>query len=215
MNSNVAEVAVHVLTLWRAAVAVALVAVAPAALVAQRSGDATMPLPPGVIKEKPPDDPALAPSATRAVEVWRVGASMEQTFGWYKARLPSYQDAALDTAAVKPGEGTAISYHIVYHKFDDECRDPAASGSARSDAAACKKWRKGADKRRALDNSRVALPDGWVEQFTFTWFSRMADGQMVRRVILVRDKGLSDDWQRDALRSQITLLREIVEPAGQ
>jgi hypothetical protein len=198
---------------WRVALAAALVAFAPPGLTAQKSGDATMPLPPGVIREKTPEDEVSGPSKTRAVEVWRVGASMEQAFGWYKARIAAYQDVPLDTAAVRPGEGTAISYHLAYHKFDDECRERVASGSS-DPAAACKKWRRGADKRRALNNSRVALPDGWLEQFTFTWFSRTGDGALVRRQILVRDTGLSDDWQRDALRSQITLVREIVEPAA-
>ena len=198
---------------WAAALAGVCIAFAPVLAAQGKSFDSTMPLPPGVIREKAPVDSS---GGTRAVEVWRVGAGMEQALGWYKARIQGYPDTPLDTASIQPGEGTAISYHVVYHKFDDECREPAASASGSSDpAASCKKWRRGADKRRALNNSRVASPDGWVEQFTITWFTRTSDGALVYRQILVRDKGLSDDWQRDGLRSQITLIRELVPKAAQ
>jgi hypothetical protein len=94
--------------------------------------------------------------------------------------------------------------------------DPGASASATGDAAApCKRLRRGADKQRALNNSRIAPGGKWVERFTLTWFSRGAQGELVRRQIEVRDTGLSDNWQHDQLRSQITLERGVVERAGQ
>ena len=132
--------------------------------------------------------------------------------GWYKRRLATAEDIPLDTASLAPGGATAISYHLTFHVFVNECMDPGPSDSG----ATCKKWRRGIDKRRALDNSRVAFKDGtWVEFFTLTWYERSLNGELVRRQIEVRDTGLSKNWQHDELRSQITLERQVVSRAGQ
>jgi hypothetical protein len=211
------EVAV-VDTVWGAVLAAALVALAPPTLAAQRLTDPTMPLPPGVIRDRPLEAAAGAGEGadTRWIEAWYVGASMEQLLGWYLRRIHATQDATLDTAGVRPGEGTPVSYHLTFHAFDDQCMNPGQSASASSDSASCKRWRRGANKRRALNNSRVGLQPGqWVELATFTWFGRDEQGVLVRRRIELRDIGLSNDWQRDQLRSQITLEREVVRRAAQ
>ena len=204
---------------WCAALTAALVAFAPSTLAAQKLTDPTMPLPPGVIRDQQPAAPVGAGEGadTRWTEVWYVGASMEQLLVWYLRRIHATEDATLDTAVVKPGEGTLVSYHITFHLFDDQCMDPGQSASASSDAAPpCKHWRRGAAKRRALDNSRVGFrPGQWIEVATITWFVRDEQGVLVRRRIELRDMGLSNDWQRDQLRSQITLEREVMRRAAE
>lgn len=201
-----------------AALAAAAVALAAPAVEAQKSADPSMPLPPGVIRERGLEAAgAAARPGTQVFQVFRVGAPTEMVLSWYLRQLVPTEDAAPDTAGLQPGEATPISYHLTYHAFTDQCMNPGASASASSDATApCKRWRRGTDKRRALNNSRVALPGGkWVDRFTLTWFSRGAQGELVRRQIDVRDAGLSDDWQRDELRSLITLERGVVEGASQ
>jgi hypothetical protein len=218
MNPNAREVAVvNLVTVWGAAVAAAAALFAPPALGAQKSNDPTMPLPPGVIREKGLEAAAGAGDGAdgRVLQIFRVGAPAELVFTWYKGRLAPYEDAAQDTAHLQPGESTPISYHLNYYTFVDECMDRAESGAASSDATApCKRWRRGLDKQRALNNSRVPLPLGkWVEGFTITWFTRGAQGEIVRRLIEVRDAGLSDNWQHDNLRTQIRLERGVVTAA--
>jgi hypothetical protein len=204
---------------WRAALAMAVIVFAPPALAAQKWTDPTMPLPPGVIRERELE-PAAGPGDTtgiRMLEIYRVGAPIEMVFAWYQRRFMPTEDAALDTAGIELGEVTQISYHVTYHTFADECADAGSGSSTSTDStAACKRWRRGADKRRALNNSRVALPTGaWMERVTLTWFSRAQNGDLVRRRIDVLDAGLSSNWQRDQLRTQITLERGVVQAAVQ
>jgi hypothetical protein len=206
-------------TNWRAALAMAVIVFAPPALAAQKWTDPTMPLPPGVIRERELETPA-APAdttGTRMLEIYRVGAPIEMVFAWYQRRFMPTEDLAPDTAAMEPGEVTQIGYHVTYHKFADECADARSGASTSTDStAACKRWRHGADKRRALGNSRVALSTGdWIERVTLTWFSRAQNGDLVRRRIDVLDAGLSSNWQRDELRTQITLERGVVQAAAQ
>jgi hypothetical protein len=186
-------------------------------LAAQKSGDPTMPLPPGVIREKGLEQAAGAGDGAdgRVLQIFRVGAPVEMVFTWYKGRLAAYEDAEQDTARLKPGESTPISYHLNYYTFVDECMDKGEGGAAASEATApCKRMRRGFDKQRALNNSRVPLPGGkWVEWFTITWFTRGAGGEMVRRLIEVRDDGLSDNWQHDNLRTRIRLERGVMAAA--
>ena len=178
-----------------------------------------MPLPPGAVREKGIEEQAAAGKGpdTQLLMVYRSSAPVEMLVQWYKRKFTTAEDIALDTAALQPGGVTPISYHITPHVFVDECVDPPASVATASEAApACKKWRRGVDKRRALDNSRVAFVDGvWVEVFTLTWYERSTNGELLRRQIEVRDTGLSKNWQHDQLRSQITLERQVVGRAGQ
>lgn len=190
-----------------------------APLGAQTLADATMPLPPGVAREKGIEAQMAATKGpeTQLLMVYRSSAPVEMLVGWYKRRLATAEDIPLDTASLQPGGATAISYHLTFHAFVNECMDPGPSAGTSSDSGAtCKKWRRGIDKRRALDNSRVAFKDGtWVEFFTLTWYERTLNGELVRRQIEVRDTGLSKNWQHDELRSQITLERQVVSRAGQ
>lgn len=205
-------------SMWGAALVATIVALAPPALAAQKWTDPTMPLPPGTIRERGLEPAAGADEGPdgRMLQVYRVGAPVEMLLGWYQRRLSPTADAVQDTARLRPGDATLISYHLTYHSFDDQCADTGASASAAGDAPpACKRWRRGVDKRRALDNSRIGFGGGkWIERFTLTWFSRGGKGELVRRQIEVRDAGLSDNWQHDRLRSLITLERGVVEQAG-
>jgi hypothetical protein len=227
MNSNAREVAVVDLvqasvsfrrTVWGAALVAAAVLFAPP-LGAQKSTDPTMPLPPGAVREKGLEAAAGGGEGAdrRLLRIFRVGAPVEMVFAWYQRQLTPYEDAVQDTAGLQPGETTPISYHLTYHTFVDQCMELAEGASSSSDATApCKRWRRGLDKQRALTNSRVPLPGGrWMEGFTITWVTRGAGGELVRRQIEVRDTGLSNNWQHDQLRSQITLEREVMERAGQ
>jgi hypothetical protein len=197
---------------WGTALAVATFASAPPALGGQGL-DPTMPLPPGTTREKGADVSDAA--GGRFVQVYRSVAPIEMLLGWYQRRMTPVPDGVLDTVDLQPGEGTQVSSHVTEHSFVDECADSGAS--ARPDSATppvCKKWRRGLDKKRALQNSRLGLREGtWIERFTMTWFNREANGELVRRRIEVRDAGLSSNWQHDQLRSQITLERVVSRAA--
>jgi len=196
--------------MWGAALAVAVVASGLAA----QSLDPTMPLPPGATREKGAD---VSDGANgRFVQVYRSVAPIEMLLGWYQRRMTPVPDGVLDTVDLQPGEGTLVSSHVTEHAFVDECADSGASAPRDSTVPlACKKWRRGLDKRRALQNSRIGIREGtWIERFTFTWFNREANGELVRRRIEVRDAGLSSNWQHDQLRSLITLERVAASRAG-
>jgi hypothetical protein len=196
--------------------AAAVVLFAAPALRAQKSADPTMPLPSGVNRDKAAEAAAGgAGDGTdgRLLQMFRVGAPIEMLIPWYLRQMSPYEDSPLDTTRLQPGESTPMSYHITYHAWKDQCMDPAdtaaESDSAGSDPSQpCKRWRRGIDKQRALNNSRVSLPGGrWVKRFTITWFTRGAGGEMTRRQIELRDAGLADNWQHDYLKTLITLER--------
>jgi hypothetical protein len=217
VNPNVREVAVVARTwhVWRAALAAAVVLVAPPALAAQKETDPQMPLPPGVIREKGLEAQAPPGEGTREfLQIYRVGAPSEMVYTWYKKKLGGTDDAKVDTAALRPGESTLPRFRVTYHTFGDQCADAGTNPSVAWDTTIpCKHWRRGFDKRRALDNSRVGINgEGWIERFTLTWFTRGDNGELVRRQIEVRDTGLANNWQHDFLRSQITLERAVVSP---
>lgn len=193
-----------------AAVAAAVLLGSPA--LAQKSLDPSMPLPPGVIREKGLEA-AMARDGTQrqVLQIFKVGAPAEMVFTWYQKRLTPYEDAAQDTASLKPGESTPMTFHINWHAFVNECMEREGGAAASDTTAPCKRWRRGIDKQRALNNSRVALPGGkWVESFTITWFNREPSGQLVRRKIEARDAGLADNWQHDQLRTHIILERRVM-----
>jgi hypothetical protein len=141
--------------------------------------------------------------------VYRSTAPVEMLLGWYQRRMTALVDVALDTVDLQAGEVTQVSSHIVEHKFEDECADSVGSVlPAFGSNPPCKKWRRGIDKKRALQNSRLGIREGvWIERFIIKWYSRDANGDLVRRQIIVRDAGLSANWQHDQLRSEITLER--------
>jgi hypothetical protein len=138
--------------------------------------------------------------------------------GWYLRklnRLSPVKDGNMDPANVILGDTRPpMSYHITLHTFEDECIDSAQTSGASGGTAACTRMRLGKQKRTTLDNNRVSFEMGeWIEKITFTWLVREPSGALVRRQIELRDTGLSPDWKRYTLVSQITLERDIVEPA--
>jgi hypothetical protein len=163
---------------------------------------------------EPPPEPG------RLFEVWRVGAPPEMLLGWYLRRLNRLspaRDRALDTADVIMGDTRPpMSYHITLHTFEDQCMDSSETASAAGEGArTCTRWRLGKTKRRILDNNRVSFELGeWIERITFSWYVRELTGELVRRQIELRDTGLSDDWKRYTLVTQITLEREVLQPAA-
>lgn len=168
--------------------------------------DPTMPLP-GASREKGAE--TSDGSNGRWFQVYRSSAPVEMLLGWYQRKMTPGADIALDTVDLEAGEVTLTSSHVTEHSFDDECADTAAAVlPAFGSNPPCKKWRRGVDKRRALQNSRLGIREGvWIDHFTITWYSRDTNGDLVRRQIVVRDAGLTANWQHDQLRSQITLER--------
>lgn len=200
---------------WRTALAAAVVLFAPPTLAAQKVTDPQMPLPPGVIREKGLEAQAAPGEGTRQFfQIYRVGAPSEMVYTWYKKKLGATDDAKVDTATLRPGESTFPRFRTTYHTFGDQCADAGMDPSVAWDTTIpCKKWRRGFEKRRALDNSRQGINgEGWIERFTVTWYTRGDNGELLRRQIEVRDTGLGSNWQHDFLRSQITLERAVVEP---
>ena len=214
MNRNAAGVVVS----WGAVLATAVVAFAPPPLVAQKLTDPLMPLPETSVRQRQLEPPAGADegAGARMFEVWTVGAPPEMLLGWYLRRLnrlSPVKDGPLDTAAVQPGKYTPLSYHLTFHTFENQCADPGGATPASSDATRpCTRLKRGIDKRQTLDNNRVGYELGvWIDRVTLTWFVREATGELVRRRIELRDTGLSDDWKRYTLVTQITLEREVLE----
>jgi hypothetical protein len=187
----------------------------PAMLAAQKLTDPMLPLPETSRRHRELEPP---PQPGRINEVWTVGAPPEMMLGWYLRklnRLSPVKDAELDTANVILGDTRPpMSYHITLHTFEDECMDSTQTSAASGGAPSCTRLRLGKQKRRTLDNNRVSFEMGeWIDKITFTWYIREPTGALVRRQIELRDTGLSDDWKRYTLVSQITLQREVVQPA--
>ena len=207
---------------WGAMLAAAVVAVTPLSLAAQKLTDPTMPLPETSRRMRELEPPATAGDGVTVpmFEVWRVGAPPEMLLGWYLRRLnrlSPVKDAVLDTADVRVGDTRpSMTFHLTFHTFEDECMDPVPAASTSSDGThPCSRWRRGTMKRRILDNNRVGYEQQlWIETITFLWYDReAASGAIVRRQIELRDTGLSDDWKRYNLVTQITLEREVLHPA--
>jgi hypothetical protein len=203
-----------------AAVAVVAAFTVPT-LAAQKLTDRSMPLPETSQRQRQLEPPVAAGGGANApmYEVWRVGASPELLLGWYLRslnRLSPVMNAVLDTADVMMGNTRPpVSYHITMHRFKDECVDPVDTTIVPSDTThQCKRWRSGKQKLHTLDNNRVGYGLGdWIERITFFWYIREVTGELVRREIELRDTGLSDDWKRYTLVTQITLRRDVLEPA--
>jgi hypothetical protein len=89
--------------------------------------------------------------------------------------------------------------------------------AAPSAGTACQRWRRGKDKRRALEDSRIGYEQGhwpkWVETATFTWLRREPNGDVVRFRVELRDAGVSPDWKRHIPLAQL-LIEGVVLPPG-
>jgi len=201
----------------RAAAALVAVALLTApALTAQKLTDKSMPLPQTSNRQRALEPPAPG----HMYEVWRVAASPELLLGWYQRalnRLSPSADMVLDTADVMAGNTRPpMTYHIKMHSFKDQCVDTGDTTFAASDTThPCKQWRIGKQKLRTLDDNRVGYGFGdWIDRVTFTWFIRELTGEIVRRRIEIRDVGLSDDWKRYTLLTQITLERDTLKAAA-
>ena len=102
------------------------------------------------------------------------------------------QGTRLDTANVILGDTRPpMTYHITFHKFDDECMDAGATSVTPGDTTgSCTRWRLGKQKFRTLDNNRVSFELGeWIERVTFMWYVREPSGELVRRRTELRDTG--------------------------
>lgn len=203
---------------WSVALAAALAPFSPLSLAAQKLKDPMLPLPETsrhLRKLEPPPD-----GSGRIFQVWSVGAPPEMMMRWYLRtlnRLSPGKDRELDTANVILGDTRPpMTYHFTFHKFDDECMDAGATSVTPGDTTgSCTRWRLGKQKYRTLDNNRVSFELGeWIERVTFMWYVREPSGELVRRRIELRDTGLSDDWKRYTLVTQITLEREVLQPAA-
>lgn len=126
----------------------------------------------------------------REVVVYRWDSPMEPLARYYITQLGGTKDAPLDSAAVRPGKTTSISYHLTFWAVQDECADSAAAPTG----APCKHWRRGKDLWRALNNRQGFVPGVYLERVTFTWFSRDAQGVLTRWTAEVFDSGVSKDW---------------------
>jgi len=150
-------------------------------------------------------------SGARTLRVYRIPGSIEQLVRYYAKRLVAKPDVDPDTIHApviqpSPVSGTTpVIYHLVFHTFDDECMDAAPSAGTE-----CQRWRRGKDKRRVLDDSRIGYEQGhwpkWIDAATFTWLRREPSGDVVRFRVELRDAGLSPDWKR-----HVPLARLLIE----
>jgi hypothetical protein len=149
----------------------------------------------------------------RSLQVYRVAGSIEGVFRNYLRRLGGTPDAAPDTLERPVAGNSPPTYHLVFHTFDDQCMDATPSTPA-SAGTACHRWRRGKDKRRSLDGSRIAYETGsWIEVATFTWFHREPSGELQRVRVEIRDIGLSPNWQQHTPLAQL-LLESVSLPPG-
>ena len=179
--------------------------------------DAAIPLAPGAKRQPQLELQAGGSDGgdTRSIRVYRWADTMEPLFKYYLKKLGGYRDAAVDTASLaslRPGETTAISYHLAFHSFADQCADSSAGVAAGGRGpAACKAWRRAKDKQRALDGRLGLEPGLWIERATFRWFSRGMEGDLFRWRLELSDSGLSDDWQHYTPSTQLTVERVLVK----
>jgi hypothetical protein len=148
---------------------------------------------------------------TRSIRVYRWTAPTEILLKFYIRKLGGIQDGTLDTASLaslRPGETTPISYHLAFVSFEDHCADADAGAAAGGTApAACKVWRRGKDKRRALGGHLGLEPGRWIERATFSWFTRGTEGDLNRWQLELSDLGLSNNWQHWRPLTQLTIER--------
>ncbi len=147
---------------------------------------------------------------TREVKVYRTPGSIERLFKYYLRLLGGRRGARPDSLAVPPSGWSPITYHLTFHEFEDECVKPPANVRAAGSDAACKKWRRGKDKRRALGNARIPYESGsWIEVATLTWFRPGPSGDVERMQVEIRDVGMADNWRHDRTMARLTFERVI------
>jgi len=153
-------------------------------------------------------------SSTRWLKVYRVETTPEVTLTYIRQDLGGARGPRPDSAALRPGETSPITYTVAFHKFDDQCMDaPASSIAASSTGTACRVWRRGADKRQVLLNLRpIQEPGAWIETVVFTWYSRDTNGELIRLRLELRDTGLAADWKHYMPRTQIVASTSVVTP---
>jgi len=154
----------------------------------------------------------------RSLRVYRVGASLERLFQLYAKRLIArpYGDPDSVHAPVIPQApvtgSTPVFYHLMFHSFDDECMDAVPVAGTE-----CRRWRRGKDKRKVLEDSRIGYEQGrwpkWIDTVTFTWLRREPNGDVVRFRVELRDIGLSPDWKRHIPLARL-LVEGVVLPPG-
>jgi hypothetical protein len=140
------------------------------------------------------------------VRSWRVPAPIEQIFRMYRRSLEAQEGPPSDSVQV-PGWGSSpVTYHIVYHRFDDECIDPPVRASPDSTIAECNKWRRGRDKDKTFSRSRAQDANRmYVETCIFTWYRRDENKQLARLRVVLEDIGLQPDWKRYTAVTRLTI----------
>jgi len=142
----------------------------------------------------------------RSIQVYRVEGSIEGLFNYYERRLGGTRDGAPDTLDMPRVGNSSVTYHLEFHAFDDQCLDATPGAAPASAGTACQRWRRGKDKKRALDGSRLSYEGGkWIEAATFTWYHREANGELQRIQVEIRDIGLSRDWKQHTPLAQLLL----------
>jgi hypothetical protein len=191
-----------------AVTALAFLAPALAAQSAPRYED--IPVIAGAQRDKKAEQTLLAAAGPgeRALKVYRFGGSVEQIFRYYVSRLGAVEVSLADVEAPEAGT-SGVAYQVRFHSFEDECVEPPAAAGAD-----CRRWRRGQDKRNALQESRVAYePDLWVEAASFLWMRRGPGGEVERLRVEVNDVGLSPDWRHSSSAVQV-IAEKVVLPAA-
>ena len=195
------------------AVAAAVAVIGAATLGAQIAPiDSAIPLASSA-KRLPQLEQQVAASAggfAREVRVYRWAAPIEPMFRYYEVKLGGVRDVVLDTSSAifMPGATTRVSYQLDFHVLQDQCTDSTPRAAAPGAApATCKSWRRARDKKRALSGRVGPEPGAWLERATFTWFVRDTTGELYRWRMVLRDSGLSDNWQHYTPLTDLTLER--------
>lgn len=139
---------------------------------------------------------AAANSAPRT-RVYRIEASIEEVFKWYRYQLSANSGDPVDSPTVRVVGLTPVTYHVNFYTWEDVCADSTSSPTADPGSTpACREWRRGKDKRRAIGLSRLPWDTGqWIENATFTWFCRDPDGSLRRMRVEILDIGLKPNWK--------------------
>jgi hypothetical protein len=158
----------------------------------------------------------LAPaSESQQVHLYRIAASIEEVFKWYRFQLSGNSGEPLDSPTVRVTGLTPVTYSVTFYTFGDQCADSTAdaAGGEVSPAPECRAWRRGKDKRRALGLSRLPWDTGqWIEAATFSWFCRDPDGSLRRMRVEIRDIGLKPNWTYYTPLGQVRLESVVLEP---
>jgi hypothetical protein len=149
--------------------------------------------------------------------VYRIEASIEEVFKWYRYQLGGESGESLDSPTVHVTGLTPVSYHIAFYTYEDVCADSTPPTAADPGSAPpCREWRRGKDKRRALGLSRLPWDTGqWIENATFTWFCRDPDGSLRRMRVEIRDIGLKPNWKYYHPLGLVRIESVVLEPARQ